>query len=512
MFYITNLYFYSIIFLLYKTSICFIALPFNTIFIRNTSISPKNDYRAQMLQNEINVNISLGNPGQNITFILKMDLYGLSIYNTSFYTNLSNTYEFINDERRLGCILQINTFTSRDYFHIPTFNSFTEFNNYICQSNLKNSNNIIKSEKIEFLLLKKVQGSITKFNDLYGKMGIIGLKLNFDRFLHPPEFVTIFKEIGDIKTHTFYLKFDDNNINGFFNSNNTGYFIVGEELTDDENEKKNIKYTKAKERLDIVNWDLAFDDIISKSKENESIVYRPEYKHAELYVNFPYIFAPRFYEPFIKKAFFQELLIKKVCDYTYTINGDEFVGYKCDGKSELFLENLNNKFPDLIFEHKELDEKFVFKGKDLFTYNIYNESDTFLYFNILFPQPQLRDRGHPMSWILGIPFLKKYPFSFNYDNKLIGYLKKNNGLSHNSFSFYKKEIIIILFIFSIILSFILGIYTNKNINKIPRKSKANELNDNYEYIDNKSLNNNKCVNSKNKESKKEIELSSKLIN
>ena len=91
--------------------------------------------------------------------------------------------------------------------------------------------------------------------------------------------------------------------------------------------------------------------------------------------------------------------------------------------AKLFLENLNNKFPDLIFEHKEFDEKFIFKGRDLFTYNIINESDTYLYFAILFPQQQLRINGCPICWILGIPFLKKYPFSFKYDDKMIGYLK-----------------------------------------------------------------------------------------
>ena len=77
-----------------------------------------------------------------------------------------------------------------------------------------------------------------------------------------------------MKNHNFYLKFDDSRINGFFNSNNTGFFIFGEEIVDDENEKNNIKYTKARERVDRVNWDLAFDDLISVSKENKSIEYR----------------------------------------------------------------------------------------------------------------------------------------------------------------------------------------------------------------------------------------------
>ena len=485
-------FFFAIFFILFKTSLCFIALPFNTIFIRNDSVSPQNDYRAQMLQNEIYVNFSLGNPMQNITSILKMDLFSFSIFNGSFDSNLSNTYEFIDNERRQNCLYQINSATSRDYFYLPSFNSFVEFNKYISKEtkdNEKNNKNIIKSEKAEFLLVRKVKGSITKFNDIYEKYGIIGLKLNY-KYYSPPEFVTTFREIKDIKANIFYLRFDDNNINGFFNSNNTGHFIIGEELTDDENEKNNIKYTRARERIDEINWDLAFDDILSKSKENSSIEYKPEYKHAELYVNFPFILAPTLYQSFIDQVFFHELGIKNVCNYIYNINGEEFTGYKCDSKSELFLENLKNKFPDLIFEHKELEEKFILTGKDLFTYNIYNKSDTYVYFAILFRQLQLKDKGHPTSWILGIPFFKKYTLSFNYDNKIIGYLKNKNSPTKSSFMHQRELIIITIFVISIIISFILGMYTHKKLSKAPRKSKANELEDSCEYIENKDNNQN----------------------
>ena len=476
-----NAYFFISLFLLFKVSICFIALPFNTIFIRNSSISPEKDYRALIQQNELYVNFTVGEPTQNLTSILKMDLYSFSLYDTSYNTSLSSTFELIDDERKINCISLIKPFTCKDSFHIPSFSSFDEFNK---NKNDKNNKNIIKTEEAQYTLLKKVKGSTTKFNDMFENYGIIGLKLNFIKNYNPPEFVFTFKGLPDIKSHTFYLKFDDNNINGFFNSNNTGYFIVGEELTDDKNELNNIKYTRARERLDEINWDLAFDDIISVSKKNETIEYRPEYKHAELYVNLPYIIAPRFYQPFIIKAFFQELSIAGVCDSISNINEAEFIGYRCDSKSEIFMKHLNEKFPDLIFEHKELEEQFILKGKDLFTYNIYNKSDTYVYFAILFPQVELKDRGHPMSWIIGIPFFKKYTLSFNYDNKMIGYLKKKTPMKTNTLLYKKELVVIIVFVFSIILAFIFGMYTHKKINRKPRKSKANELDHSCEYVEN----------------------------
>ena len=156
----------------------------------------------------------------------------------------------------------------------------------------------------------KIKDSMAKFNDIYENYGIIGLKIYFSKYFIAPKFVfSSFKGIKNMKNHNFYLKFDDNRINGFLNSNNTGYFIFGEEIVDDENERNNIKYTKARERLDTVNWDLAFGDLISISKENKSIEFRPEYKHK--------------------------------------INGEEYYGYMCDTRSELFMEKLNSKFPRL---------------------------------------------------------------------------------------------------------------------------------------------------------------------
>ena len=70
------------------------------------------------------------------------------------------------------------------------------------------------------------------------------------------------------------------------------------------------------------------------------------------------------------------------------------------------MEKLNNNFPDLIFEPKELKEKLIFTKNDSFTYNIYNKFSSYLYFIVLFPQ--LKDKYHVMSWIMGAPFLKKY--------------------------------------------------------------------------------------------------------
>lgn len=511
--FIKNKFFiFLFIFITIEYSECFVAIPFGTKYIKNNSISPDNDYPEKMLQNEIYINITLGTPKQTIISILKMDLNGFVIYNGSFIRDNSTSYKILDEERRLTCFPLIKSYTSEDYFYLPSFESYDDFNNFLAK-NESIETKMIKTEKSQFIYATKLKGTSTQFNEMYENYGIIGLKIYFEKYFIAPEFVySSFKGVNNIKIHNFYMKFDDNKINGFINSNNTGYFIFGEEIVENGKEKNIIKYTKARERIDNINWDLAFDDIRAVSKENETIEYRPEYKHAEFYVNFPYILAPRDYTNFIRKIFFNDLLRKDACFYSDQINKGEYAGYKCDSRSKIFMEKLNNTFPDLIFEHKELEEKFIFTKNDLFTYNMYNKSDPYLYFIIL--SPQLKDRYHEMSWIMGIPFLKKYTLSFNYDNKQIGYYKQNTNAYKES-NFFVENLFIFLIILAIIVAFIFGMYTSKKIRGDKRKNKANELDDSFEYEPKKiseGKDNEEGIVSINDDNNSKNELSNELIN
>ena len=146
---------------------------------------------------------------------------------------------------------------------------------------------------------------------------------------------------------------------------------------------------------------------------------------------------------------------------------------------------------------------------------MYNKSDPYLYFVILFPR--LKDQYHVMSWVMGVPFLKKYILSFNFENKMIGYYKTNSNNSYkksNFFLFDKKNIVIIVFIIAVILAFVFGMYTHKKITKSQRKNKANELDDSFEYEPKKDKEDNEdkeVVDSINDDKNSKVELSNKLI-
>ena len=38
----------------------------------------------------------------------------------------------------------------------------------------------------------------------------------------------------------------------------------------------------------------------------------------------------------------------------------DFYSYACNSESEYFIDKLNNNFPDLILEQKDLNESFIF--------------------------------------------------------------------------------------------------------------------------------------------------------
>ena len=81
------------------------------------------------------------------------------------------------------------------------------------------------------------------------------------------------------------------------------------------------------------------------------------------------------------------------------------------------------------------------------------------------------------TWLLGEPFLKKYPFTFNQDKKKIGFYKIIHN--NNKFSFHYTWFIIISLI---VVCFLLLFLLIKNIMNKPRKIRANELEDNYDYF------------------------------
>lgn len=117
----------------------------------------------------------------------------------------------------------------------------------------------------------------------------------------------------------------------------------------------------------------------------------------------------------------------------------------------------------LTLYHKELNFTFEIDLKDLF----YKLNDM-KYFLIIF------NNFNPYDWKLGLPFFQKYNFVFDIDKKTIGLYKRKGGNFSFSFSFFIYCILILIII-------CMGYFIYYLLSHKPRKRRANELEDNFEY-------------------------------
>ena len=404
------------------------------------------------------------------------------IHKDGFSYNESSTYKNLDINSK--SILTSSENKSEDIFYFNFYNSYNDLSNI----NNENQKKIYKEFYMNFILMNYIviYNSIDKKNP-----GEIGLQYRYANISDNIIFVKSLKERREINNYIFSFIFTNNsNIDNFTYE---GYFIIGEELTDKDNEKDNIKYTKAVDRNGLIKWDIFFDEIYSYEKNNETNKKIINKNHkTQLIVDKPYIIGTEDYESFILTNFFQDLINKGICFKKFISN---LYCYYCDNSSELFIFN---QFPNLYFYSRELDETFVLTKKDLFLYDInYNNKDEhFCYFMIWFTKSSyLFEKKY---WTLGIQFFKKYRFSFDYEKKLIGFynqsfkfnLNDQSGIDDNrdDNNFIVKIIaIIVLFI---ILFFLIGIIYKKSIKNKKRKKKLNELvdEDNYEYKSNEGEN------------------------
>jgi hypothetical protein len=415
-----------------------------------------------------------------------------------------------------------------DYFY---FNSYDNYNDYIQSNN--NGSQIIKTDKTLLVIMFKAREICNKKYENYGYIG-----LDYDdrqSSSKSPEsmidFINTAKKKWNLNNTVFYFDFNEDNYTykNFFNNYHKGNFILGKDLTDKKNESYNIKYTNLSKDKESQKWIIKFDYIYSRinntniGKENlkqinNSIEFNSNQLFAELKLNKPYIIGTSEYYNYINKTLFSDLINQKLCFINllnYTYNKNELFSISCKGDSDYLINILNNKFPEIIFENKDLKKKFSLNISDLFSYNTHNKSDTNLYFLILFYKTE---KSSDKNWILGIPFFKKYSLSFDYDNKKIGYYYKNKIKDKEISDNQNLQRIIRIFgiIFLIFIIFVFGMICQKKLNKTPRKIKANELDENYIYENSSDKssnykNNYKDINMRGNNNNKSVELGFKLI-
>ena len=185
--------------------------------------------------------------------------------------------------------------------------------------------------------------------------------------------------------------------------------------------------------------------------------------------------ASQDYEKKIEIFFFNYFISQNKCVKEYRVkeSKDSFRTFICYNKDEIKKE-LKEKFPTLKFVQKNFLYTFELTYDDLF-----KEKGDKIYFLIWF------STSVKTAWEIGFPFMKKYLFNYNYDNKLVSFYNNNIEESNNepddSKSWIKKLIIIVMLI---IVVTALGFLIGKTFTK-KKKKNAQELES--EIMDNNEI-------------------------
>ena len=467
-------------------------LPLSIVNIGINQTLLEEDFLSNILSRHLCADFIIGSYKEKIRAVINMSQIGFFIYDQSYdylssstfkYTGKIRSFYYKNSEEGYDandtlCFMEYEKNKKLDYYDITRCKEF-------------------KSVNYELL---KSRGDNNETSN-YANYGVIGLQMhsNQDEFLLST-FIKALKDTDMIDSHYFSFNF----INKQKNDDYEGYLYIGEEeMDEDKGRKTKVGSFPISGQLF---WNLKFQNIHSAVyNESNSSIYTNykefDTKIAQLIVDFPFIIAVNSYKSYIRADFFQKLEHENICQIRKIKLDEDYSTYVCDNTSKLFREKFEKEFPKLSFQHDELNKTFIFDQNDLFTYNYLNKSDHNIYFLILFSDkkgkynPYNPSQNEIPRWRLGIPFFKKYKLVLNADNHLITYYEifksdnnDKNGNSNgngNSDENSNKKLYLILEIggavLLLIIVFVLGFLCHKNIITLPRKKKANELDDDYEY-------------------------------
>jgi len=218
-------------------------------------------------------------------------------------------------------------------------------------------------------------------------------------------------------------------------------------------------------------WKIEFTQIYFLINQKRELI---DFRKASLEPSFNFIKGPMDYFKFINETFFNNFFEQNKCFIgNYRISTNIYSLYYCENKEEIKKE-LKKNFININLLHRFLEKEFVLNYDDLFL-----EKNNKIYFLIIF------DTSVRNNWIFGKPFLKKYFFSFNYDQKILTFYETNNNEENkddDDKDKYYKWILIIIIIILVIIFTTIGFFLAKYIYNY-KKRKATELNNEYNEDD-----------------------------
>ena len=439
---------------LIKFSFSYLIFPFKTRKIQlNDNENNITLLFASLFDNNIFVEIGIGEPKQTIEFFLRSDIYNFYISkkpkNDNNSTNInpyifdvgSNLNKFFDEKNSTSLVITNNSvisiypeeeigYVSNDFFH------FT------------NTDNENISKRLPFILYN---------NTLRNTPGVIGLEVPLDEIDKEFSFIDILKENNVIDSYYWMIN---------YTSDYEGNLIIGEQphIFDPLYYKEEDLYNFYPFLDDAMyGWGLVFDEINFGEK------FFRQFHETYFSYEINYIKGNMELENELDIYFnksIQDGICLKVINKFSSYGPYRF--FYCN--KEKYKEKVKY-FPKLEFYQFDYNYTFELDYEDLFI-----EKNDKLILLIFFDDAKF-------DWFFGKPFLKKYSFLMNPDTKILGFYKKEqNNKNEKSSEKNRNDIAlkIIIVIIALIILLILGIFIGKYYFKESKKYK-NVIDEEYDY-------------------------------
>ena len=162
---------------------------------------------------------------------------------------------------------------------------------------------------------------------------------------------------------------------------------------------------------------------------------------------------------------FEEYILKGQCFNETLLPRNVDIFYYCKNDKNI-ISKIKSVFPGVNFRSHDLDYNFTLDANDLFI-----EENGYVYCLLYF------SKNREKNWVMGKPFLKKYQFTINYDERYISYYKIENNNNGNSGIGVGIFVTVIIFTIIIVVIICGVIFKFCLYDKLFRKKRANELDD-----------------------------------
>ena len=456
----------------------YITIPFNIIHKDEPdSFSSLNDYFNYWSEMEFYGEISIGTPPQKIETKLTFEDYGVSILNKGcdYYIPSSDINAFLNLQNSSSSfnIYNDSYYGIEIFYYKKSSGTFYALDNFYFDSmnyKQKSNNEIIEVNNLKFIYSPQDNKQICTCLNIGFKAYCRNLRESSINF------VSQIKKFGIIKSYDWSIIFDNKT-----KYPEKGIFLIGARPDEyiPESYNENDLFGSGSISNEVTPYyNFQIHKIYFQPNLNGSDkIYITDVNELQLIPTYGLIKASRDYESKISIFFFDYFISENKCykEYKFKDNEDSFRTFVCYN-TENIKKELKEKFPVLKMTQINFAYTFELNYDDLF-----KEKGDKIYFLIWF-HSLIAD-----GWEIGYPFLKKYLFVYNNDNKNVFFYNHINneedngsGLSSDNSKIIIKIIIIIVLI---IIATIIGFFIGKLFSK-KKKKEAKEMESEALFEDN----------------------------